>query len=109
MLYENLTRNSQINELIKFLEKGLLRFLINLLRNEESYDLISTGLDCFRNIFDAENYNQNINFLQIHKKLFINKFLDDEGDKLLEKFQECKNENIYQKTTSLIDDFFETS
>lgn len=93
---------------MKLAEKGFLKFLLEILKNEESYEIINSGLDCFRNLFDAENYSENILNSMTGKKYFLYKFIEEKGDELMEQLQCFKNELIYEKTINLIEDFFES-
>lgn len=107
ILLENLTRNCNIKELFRLIEFGLIYHLIDFLKNEEAYELINSGLDIFRNIFEVENFNEDLNMNKINKNLFINQFLQKEGGKLLDRFQSLKNEIVHEKTINLIEDFLE--
>ena len=105
---EVLTRNSQWPDLIKIYEKNLLSFILNILKHEETYEILNAGLDCIRNFFEAENYNEKLDRSQdLGNKFFVKKFIEEQGDKFLEKLQFFKNELIYEKAMSLVEDFFD--
>lgn len=105
ILLENLTRNCKINELFRLIEFGLISHLVEYLKNEETYELINSGLDIFRNIFEAESFNENMNMNKMNKNLFLDQFLQNDGGKLLDRFQNLKNEIVHEKTINLIEDF----
>lgn len=81
--------------------KGFLDFLVDALKYEETYQLLNSGLDCLRNIFETENYHSD------GKTIMTTRFLEQKGDALLERLQSNKADLIRKKVDAMIDDFFE--
>jgi len=108
IFFESLSRNCKWSDLILLTDKGILSFLLNILKNEEAYEIINTGLDCLRNFFEAECYNENNGFgTELEKKYVSQKFLDEGGDKVLEMIQMSKNDLIFEKALNIVEDFFD--
>ena len=101
MLFESLTRNSSYQHLLLLANKGFLDFLIDILKYEETYKLLTSGLDCLRNIFEIENYHSD------GKNILTTRFLDQKGDILFERLQKNKVDLICKKVDAIIDNFFE--
>ena len=101
MLFESLTRNSSYQDLLILANKGFLDFLVDVLKYEETYQLLTSGLDCLRNIFEIENYHSD------GKTILTTRFLEQKGDAFLERLQNNKADLIRKKVDAIIDDFFE--
>jgi len=87
------------------LNAGFFDFLLEVLLYEETYELLSTGLDCLRNFFEGLFYIKDE--FSKGKNILVNKFLEKNGACLLEKLQLSKNDLISAKSVAIVEDFFE--
>lgn len=96
-----ITSNTDLKICTKIVEKGLIKVLVTVLRDEKDPNILILNLDALRFIFETGQTDE--------KNIFTQRFEEIDGYDAVEPLQTHANKDVYDKALYILECFFHTS